>query len=375
MNASGGGSARPSSSSGGGLSFGSLAAGLGIGGLFSGGAAASPSAEAVTSTITYAGGGSETFGGLANLVGGPGGTSGFAGPVSGYGGRSGVGGILGNLGSMFGFGSSGTDLGNGVGIANTGILGHLASFGKSGGAALLGGGIALDGIRRGGVLGTLEGAGGGALVGFKYGGPLGAAIGAAIGGGLALAKTFGLFGGDRKHAKDLVKQVYGMSINDATADQIIQIAKQGFGGQIDVAVRSQQVRDLLKLYSQATGQKGVEDKFVQDSIHSASFSESGGRLFQNAVYDNGNAYSYSSPLSAYGGVQTSPLSTYAPNNGFNGNLSISLNGQAASDVLAGQVVRVATPSFVQGQALAASSSSVGRTAQQNMTLSPSALTR
>jgi hypothetical protein len=284
-------------------------------------------------------------------------------------------GLLGNFKSMFGLDTSGTDLGGGIGIANTGILGHLAAFGKSGGAALLGGGIALDGIRRGGVLGTLEAAGGGALVGFKYGGPIGAVIGAAIGGGIAAGKS--IFGTtDRQHAKDLVKQVYGMSINDATADQIVQIAKQSYGNQIDVAVRSSQVRDLLKLYAQATGQKSAEDQFVQSQVHSASFVESGGRLQQQAIYDNGNAYSYSSPLSVYGGVQTSPLSTYAPNQGvFNGNLQIHLNGQSASDALAGQVVRVATPSFVQGQALSASGSSIGRTAQQNMTLSPSALTR
>jgi hypothetical protein len=235
--------------------------------------------------------------------------------------------------------------------------------------------IALDGIRRGGIGGTLEAAGGGALVGFKYGGPIGALVGAAIGGGIAGLKS--IFGkGDRQHAKDLVKQVYGMSINDATADQIVQIAKQSYGNQIDVAVRSSQVRDLLKLYAQATGQKSAEDQFVQSQVHSASFVESGGRLQQQAIYDNGNAYSYSSPLSVYGGVQTSPLSTYAPNQGvFNGNLQINLNGQSASDALAGQVVRVATPSFVQGQALSASGSSIGRTAQQNMTLSPSALTR
>jgi hypothetical protein len=289
---------------------------------------------------------------------------------------AGIGGLFGGLKGMFGLNTSGTDMGGGVAIARTGLKGNLAAISKSSGFALLGGMAAMDGIRRGGALGTLEAAGGGAAVGFKYGGPLGAAIGAAIGGGLALAKTFGLFGDDRKHAKRLVKDVYGMDINNATADQIVQIAKQGFGGQIDVAVRSQQVRDLLKLYSQATGQKGAEDKFVQDTIHGASFSESGGKLYQNAVYDNGNAYAYSSPLATYGGVNTSPLSTYAPNNGvFSGNLQISLNGQSASNALAGQVVRVATPGFVQGQALAASGSSNGRTAQQNMALSPSALTR
>lgn len=376
MNAGGG---TAPASSGGGFSLGSLTAGLGLGGLFSGGAAAAATAP-ISSGTSYSLGGiidgtasPGSFESLARTVGGPGGTSGFAGPVAGYGG--GLGGILRNLGGSFGLGSSGTDLGNGVGIANTGILGRLAAFGKSGGAALLGGTVALDGIRRGGIGGTLEAAGGGALVGFKYGGPIGALVGAAIGGGIAGFKS--IFGTtDRQHAKDLVKQVYGMDVNNATADQIVAIAKQAYGGQIDVAVRSPQVRDMLKLYAQTVGNKSAQDQFVQSQVHSASFVESGGKLQQQAIYDNGNAYSYSSPLSVYGGVQTSPLSTYAPNQGvFNGNLQINLNGQSASDVLAGQVVRVATPSFVQGQALAASGSSVGRTAQQNMVLSPSALSR
>jgi hypothetical protein len=385
----GGSPARPSS--GGGLSLGSLATGLGLGGLFAG--AASPSA--VTSTINYATGGSDTFSTFGLGGGGSTSESGaswadilfpnptpppYTGP-SGASGASGGGiqsqalGLLSNFKSMFGLNTSGTDLGNGVALARTGLLGNLAAIGKSNGGALIGGMVALDGFRRGGLAGTLELTAGGAELGFKYGGPVGALVGAGVGALTGGIKS--LIGkGDRQHAKDLVKQVYGMSINDATADQIVQIAKQSYGSQIDVAVRSSQVRDLLKLYAQATGQKSAEDQFVQSQVHSASFVESGGRLQQQAIYDNGNAYSYSSPLSVYGGVQTSPLSTFAPNQGvFNGNLQINLNGQSASDALAGQVVRVATPSFVQGQALSASGSSIGRTAQQNMTLSPSALTR
>lgn len=287
----------------------------------------------------------------------------------------GKGGFLGGFKSMFGLDTAGTDMGNGVGIARTGFGGNLAAISKSGGFAMIGGGLALDGIRRGGVLGTLEAAGGGAMVGFKYGGPIGAVVGAAIGGGIAAFKS--LFGGDdRKHVKKLVKEVYGMDISNGIADQIIQIAKQRYGGEHDVAVRSPEVRDLLKLYAQTTGQKSAEDKFAQEKIHSASLVESGGKLFQSAVYDNGNAYSYSSPLSVYGGVQTSPLSTYAPNNGyFGGTIQLNVNGQSAADLLEGRISKTVTPGFVQGQALSASNSSVGRTAQQNMTLSPSALTR
>jgi hypothetical protein len=310
-------------------------------------------------------------GGASGQTGGSGG-GGILGNILG----GGKGGFLGGFKSMFGLDTAGTDMGNGVGIARTGLGGNLAAISKSGGFAMIGGGLALDGIRRGGIGGTIEAAGGGAMVGFKFGGPIGAVVGAAIGGGLALAKTFGLFGGDVKHTKDLVKQVYGMDINDATANSIIQIAKQAFGGQIDVAVRSPQVRDLLKLYSQATGQKKAEDMFVQDSIHGASLVEANGKLMQQAVYDNGNAYSYASQLGTYQGVQTSPLSTYAPNQGvFSGNVQILLNGDAASNALAGQVVKTATPGFIQAQSIAAGSSSIGRSAQTALTVQPSAISR
>lgn len=333
-------------------------------------------------------------GGIFSQIGsmfGLGGTSAVHGtpPFIGGGGSSGgLGGILGGgggLGSIFNSSAirmnlGGTSMTTSAGIARSlggGILGHaaggLAGFASSGMGTTLGLGVALDGIRRGGVTGTLEAAGGGALVGFRYGGPIGAVIGAAVGGGIAAGKS--IFGTtDRQHAKDLVKQVYGMDINNATADSIVQIAKQSFGNQIDVAVRSPQVRELLKLYSQATGQKKAEDQFAQSTIHGASLVESNGRLMQQAVYDNGNAYAYSSQLGTYQGVQTSPLSTYQPNQGvFSGNLSINLNGQSAADALEGRVTNVVTPGFVQGQSLAASNSSIGRASQTRMTLSPSAI--
>lgn len=353
----------------------------------------------------------------------PGMTDGASGGASGQsgGGLSGISGIAmkgimspGGLKAFFGQNSLGTDIGGGVGIANTGMVGHLAAFGKSGAAGMIGGMLALDGLMRkpgkasavetplggamlgfklGGKGGALIGAGaglladglkrggwagvgedtaGGALIGMQLGGPVGAAIGAAVGFGAGMFRK--MFESDSDHAKKLVKQVYGMDINNATANSIIQIAKQSYGGQIDVAVRSQQVRDLLKLYSQATGQKSAEDQFAQSTIHGASLVEANGKLMQQAVYDNGNAYAYSSQLGTYQGVQTSPLSTYMPGQGvFSGNVQIHLNGQSAADVLEGRVVKTATPGFVQKQALAASDSSIGRASQTRMTLSPSAI--
>jgi hypothetical protein len=306
-----------------------------------------------------------------------------------FGGLSKLGGSLfGGIGKLFGRGGgtgeidpeTGAPLGHGIpgspDNSSGEAAGGLLHGGMAGGLlAMAGVPLALDGIRRGGVLGTLEAAGGGAMVGFRYGGPIGAVIGAAVGGGIAAFKS--IFGKtDRQHAKDLVKQVYGMDINNATADQIIAIAKQSYGNQIDVAVRSPQVRELLRLYSQATGQKSAEDKFVAETMHSASLVQAGGKLQQQAIYDNGNAYAYASPFGAYQGVQTSPIPTYGPTSGGHPtSIQLVVNGQSASDLLSGQVVKTATPAFVQSQSLSASKSSIGRTSQQNLTLSPSAISR
>jgi hypothetical protein len=87
------------------------------------------------------------------------------------------------------------------------------------------------------------------------------------------------------------------------------------------------------------------------------------------------AYAYASPFGTYQGVQTSPLPTYGPTSGGPTHVQLVLNGQAAADVLAGQVSRVATPSFVQGQSQAALGSSIGRNSQTAMTLAPASISR
>lgn len=448
MNA-GGGQGSPQQQiarSGGGFSFGSLAAGLGLGGLFAGGLAATPpflpsaiapsvggtansyafldgiidatsvpgsflsganqlvniaggtgdlSKSLFTQALSQSLGSSGTSGGggifssiLHTLGIGGGGNSGGGifskiGGLFGGSGSSGGGGILSKIGGLFGLGGSGGGAAGGKfdgfgglsGLSPAGGGGIMGMLGGMGG--MLGLPLMLGGLMKGGTSGGIMGIGGGALTGLMVAGPWGAIGGAAIGGARLLAEKLGWITTDRKHAKDLVKQVYGMDINNATADQIVAIAKQSYGGQIDVAVRSQQVRDLLKLYAQTTGQKSAEDKFVQDKIHSASLTEADGKLFQNAVYDNGNAYSYSSPLSVYGGTQTSPLSTYAPNQGYFGpsTIQLNVNGQSAAALLDGRVATVATPQFVSSRALAASSSSIGRNQQTSNTIQPSAISR
>lgn len=310
------------------------------------------------------------------------------------------GGVLGNLaGGAAGFASSGggalvgstlllsglqgpTGVGSAVKTTSGGALlganigSKIPGLGIEGGALVgAGAGLVADGLRRGGLAGTFEDAAGGAAIGFQFGGPVGAAIGAAVGAGVGLIREF-FFKGDRQHTKDLVKQIYGLSINDQMADQIIQLAKQHYGGQISVAVRSQEVRDLLKLYAESIG-SSAQKQFVADKVHSASLIEANGQLTQGAVYDNGQAYTYASSLPTLNGISSSSLPTVARNAGSPTiqvqSLQLQLNGQSASDVLAGQVGRVATPSFVQNASISAQQSSIGRSSATTLALAPSAI--
>jgi hypothetical protein len=159
-------------------------------------------------------------------------------------------------------------------------------------------------LRRGGLAGLGETTGGGALIGFKFGGPLGAAIGAGVG---ALAGTIRLFvksGAEKVIEK--VKSRYGLTIDKGYAQQIYQIAKQNYGGNIDVALGAKEVQDLLSLYAENTGQKFG----VANTPRGVSLSQAGGRLTQDATYVNGSAYSFqsNSGLGVTGGIATSLLS-------------------------------------------------------------------
>lgn len=94
----------------------------------------------------------------------------------------GLAGMLPGLKSMFGIGGS---VANGAGSATTwaeATIGQrLGNMFSSTGAALGGGMLAFDGLKRGGIIGLGEDIGGGALIGAKFGGPMGALIGAGVG--------------------------------------------------------------------------------------------------------------------------------------------------------------------------------------------------
>ena len=214
-------------------------------------------------------------------------------------GKGGLTGSLKNLKSFFGFGDDKlVNLGGGRG-ASGGWIGQYGSFGdklqalgKSDAAMMGGAMLAFNGLQRGGWTGMGEDVAGGAMIGYKFGGPLGAAIGASIGLEAGIVRMF--IKGPVEKTKEKVKALYGVDIRDkGVLNQIVQMAKSGFGGNLDMAIRSPQIRDLIQLYAMTTGQK---ISGMPGAVTPLSLVEKGGSLYQSPQYNNGTA------LSALGGL-------------------------------------------------------------------------
>jgi hypothetical protein len=158
----------------------------------------------------------------------------------------------------------------------------------------------------------------------------------------------------REKAKEDVKSIYGISINNSMADQIVGIANSKYGGNISVTTHSPEVRQMLGVYAAGTGQ-GKNFPLGADMPHGAGLVESGGKLQQAPMYQYGNPYTYSSNLPVYGNAATGSLAS--PGGGFNGNLSLNISGAAVAPFMTGQYV---TPDFVSSQQSAALAASNGR---------------
>jgi hypothetical protein len=151
--------------------------------------------------------------------------------------------------------------------------------------------------------------GGGAATGLAYSGgnPLGAIIGGAIGSTIAgwkrgpgskigffemgmspeLFLLRMLFKAATEKAREKVKATYGVDISDkGILQQIVDMTKQTYGGNLDMAIRSAQVRELVELYAMTTGQntRGMPAKMTPSTLV-----QSGGILSQGANYSNGIA--------------------------------------------------------------------------------------
>lgn len=315
--------------------------------------------------------------GAFGLPGAPGGTGGFAGPVSsasiGLGSFGAVPGVIGANGQPIRSGGAGGGLGSlalggaglsslffnsgsialGGGAATTaagigGIGGGLAGVASSA-AGLIGGGLlAFQGVKRGGLFGSLLGAGGGALAGFALGakigaigGPVGALIGAAVGGGAALIRS--LFKTGTEKAREKIKSIYGVDIAASSVlDQVVGLAKQSYGGNLDVAVRSKDVQDLVELYALSTGQSA---RGLAAKIQPVTLSTSGGvtGILQN--YSNGRP-------TGMGGSQAAGPTV----------IQVTLDGASSAAFLQGQTVNAieSNPRAVAGASAAAQQSNLGR---------------
>jgi hypothetical protein len=256
--------------------------------------------------------------------------------------------------------------------AGPGIGGTLKAVGTSplakAGAGTVGMMLAQQGLlgnARGTGVGVLEGTLGGAGVGFSMGGPLGAAIGAGVGLGVGLGEMIAGVESPRNEAKRLVKSTYHISINNTTADQIVNIANQSYASHVSLAVNSPEVRHMLGIYAAGTGQASM---FAQSSNqpHGASLVEAGGRLQQQATYMYGNAYTQSSNLPVYGGVSSQTLGP--PGGGMQ--LSLNIGGQDAAKFLTGNVV---SPDVISTQYAAAMNNSNGRVPQALMMSEPGSI--
>jgi len=246
-------------------------------------------------------------------------------------------GILSSLGNI---GRGGAVLGPG---SNGGALAQPGVGGAAGGAMLAGGGaLAFLGLQRGGLSGLGMTIAGGALIGAKFGGPLGALIGGGIG---ALAGTIRLFikGAEEKIVQK-VKSVYGIDIaRNFARDPLLGIIKQTFGGNIDVGIRSPQVRDLIELYAMSTGQNSSGINTTRPIA--SSFALSGGSFTQQPVFQNGLSMGLGQASNA------APAATV-----------IQLDPAATEAFLQGQAVQAMSgnPRAVQGAVLRASTQNAGR---------------
>lgn len=287
-----------------------LAAGMFTGRAGGGGAAMAGGGGGLAGVLSGIGGMFGGGGGGFGFPGAPGGTSGFAGPVGGYGGGGAAAGSpwggfgqmgAGYLANLKGFLGMSGSIATGAGSATTWgaatSMQKLSALGKSNAALLGGGALAFDGLRRGGALGVAETTAGGALIGFKFGGPLGAAIGAGIGFGAGIVRLF--IKGATEKLKDKIRTVYGVEVTEKNIlTQILDIIKQNYGGNLDMGVRSQPVRELVELYAMSTG-KSITAKATMQPY---AFSQAGGSM---SAVPAGGSYSASSLDGLRGSTQTS----------------------------------------------------------------------
>jgi hypothetical protein len=206
------------------------------------------------------------------------------------------------------------------------------------------------GLQRGGVSGLAMTTAGGATIGFKYGGPIGAAIGAGIGAVAGLVRLF--VKSAQEKASEKIKAIYGVDIREKNIlAEIVSIAKQGFGGNLEMAIRSQQIRDLVELYALSTGQS---TSGLPATVKPVSLLQQGGSLFQ----------------SSSGGLTLDRIGGGAPSAAAPTVINITVPG--AKEFFEKETVRVVVenPRAVQSATMAATKQNAGRREMTGLQLSP-----
>jgi hypothetical protein len=259
--------------------------------------------------------------------------------------------------------------GNTVAASSMGFKGDLAGVLTSQGAAAIEMGVGtplamagITGSKRGTWGGIGESTAGGALLGSGIGTMILPGIGTAIGAGIGAVAGFGIGAGEKlsgiespeNEAKRLVKSLYGVNIDTAMAKQIVGIAQNKYAGHVSIAVRDPDVRKMLELYAQGTGQKMP---LSASTPYAGSLAEQGGKLYQQQGYNAyGAAYTFASGLPVLGGPGGGTYPTPgSPNTqaGMGGGMSFALN-------INGQPI---TPEFVMDASMTAQNNSYNRVQQ------------
>ncbi|HPT27660.1 MAG TPA: hypothetical protein PLZ95_14665 [Bryobacteraceae bacterium] len=250
---------------------------------------------------------------------------------------SGSTGILGSLGGLVGIGASPVFAAAGGGSlpASVSMLNPVSRMGSAG---LAGGmsGATIGGLSAAG-LGSMV-AGGGALgvLGafragqssnniLKYSSPaIGAVAGMTTMGGLmamfpalvaagpwgmiaaaGIGAAIGLMGMFRKTAEqkaiDKIRDIYKVTVDKSFARSVIEMAKSSFGGNLEAAIRSAQVRDMVIEYGIATGQNAG---MLDNKPRGVWMTQQGGTLYQSGFAMNGQQYGYSASLPSLGNLRT-----------------------------------------------------------------------
>jgi len=214
------------------------------------------------------------------------------------------------------------------------------------------------------VGGMLAGAGIGNMIMPGVGAVVGAAIGAAVGLGVGVVNLFRK--SEDQQVRDLLRQAYGIDVRDqGIRQQIVDIAKQRYSGNLRMAVFSSEVQDMMRIYALTTGQ-GIGG--LPRPMYGATYAQSAaGGLQMQPVYSGGQLI-----VNPYTGTTTTQVQQWSAQQAALPGVFLQLNPQQASSLFSGQVVQVlsANPGSVGAANATAVTSGQSRQAQAGGLLEP-----